>query len=629
MRPKLTDSAFFAPVEGGVFVRSLSGQAVLRGGDLYRWLERLGPHLDGEHELQALLQGVEGTRRTMVESLVGRLAELGLVRDVGQDIALGPEEASAYAPSIAYLEQYHATPGRVFTEFRATEVLVVGRGESALAVVRTLMETGTRRLYTWTGSDRATSDEVSRLASSHRQRDPGCEWEALAPASPPAIPPSCRVVVHAAGRYGDDEALALQRTCLAGGRVFLTGGWGDREGYLGPLVRPGQPGCVSCALTRLGRASGPGRGESEAAGSPGLALEVLLGDLLASWVFRHLTGSPTPDRGVGLMRVDTDTLAGSMHRLLPWPGCPECSRAARSPVGGTGPGPEAGGFAAGCDRLVDERTGILAGLDAGRYEQLPVNQVEVACRPVPTTDSAGLSIVVPARSGPAARDRAARAGLAHYCRALAGPPSRDAWVRVGSAAPAEQPAEWAFVTGRTREQWVGTGLLEVGRRLTWAAVAAGRATGWRPLEQVPDEELLTFAKWLRVQLGCRVEAARVDVAPGLPGAAVTLCVDGRPEALCVDTGRDAALERALIGLVQRRQNEGNPDRARTLDWLDAVERDLVHDLPEEDADWSSWTPAALDWCGRGGLEVLVQPRPADDALLPLGLWAGFVGVHRG
>ena len=131
-----------------------------------------------------------------------------------------------------------------------------------------------------------------------------------------------------------------------------------------------------------------------------------------------------------------------------------------------------------------------------------------------------------------------------------------------------------------------------------------------------------------MQLGCRVEAAQVDVALGRPGVAVALTVDGRPEDLCVDTGRDAALERALAGVVQRRQNEGDPDLSGALGWLDALERDLVHDLPDEGTDWSSWTPAALAECERRGLRVLVQPRAVDGALLSLGLWTGHVGVHR-
>jgi bacteriocin biosynthesis cyclodehydratase domain-containing protein len=628
MRPKLTDSAFFAPVEGGVFVRSLSGQAVLRGGDLYRWLDRLSPYLDGEHELQALLEGVDGPRRTMVEGLVGRLADLGLVRDAGQDVVLDPAERDVYAPSIAYLEQYHATPGRVFAAFRATEVLVVGRGESALAAARTLLETGTRRLHTWTGPDPETSERLARLVDGHRERDPRCEWAALDPAWPPAIPPSCPVVVHAGGRYGDAEALELQRTCLGAGRVFLTGGWDGHQGYLGPLVRPDRPGCLSCAVTRMGWASDRERGEEGAVPAlQGMVAEVLLGDLLASWVFRHLTGSPEPDRGAGLLRVDTDTLGGSTHPLLPWPGCPDCPPAAGSaPETPTGPGGD--GFAAACERLVDERTGILARFATGRYQQLPVNQVEVVCRPVPATGDAGLAVVVPARSTEVARLRAARAGLAHYGRALAGAPSREGWVDPGSGAPGVEPAEWAFATGRTREEWVATGLLELGRRLTWAAVRADEATGRRELDQVPDEELLTFVKWLRVQLGCRVRAAQVDVALGIPGVAVALSADGRPAALCVDTTRDAALERALVGLVQRRQNEAGGDRAGTLDWLDASAGDLLHDLPDEGADWSSWTPAALAACERGGLEVVVQPRAVDDALTSLGLAMGHVGIRR-
>src|SRR5205807_132963 len=112
-----------------------------------------------------------------------------------------------------------------------------------------------------------------------------------------------------------------------------------------------------------------------------------------------------------------------------------------------------------------------------------------------------LALVVPARSAAVARHLAARAALAHYGRALAGAPSLEGWVSARSGAPGRAPDEWAFVTGRARDQWVGTGLLELGRRLTWAALLGRESTGWRALDHVPDEELLTFVKWLRVQHG--------------------------------------------------------------------------------------------------------------------------------
>jgi len=185
-----------------------------------------------------------------------------------------------------------------------------------------------------------------------------------------------------------------------------------------------------------------------------------------------------------------------------------------------------------------------------------------------------------------------------------------------------------FATGRTRPEWIGTGLMELGRRATWAAALAGRATGWRRLEEVPDPELLTFVKWLRLQLGRRVEAAEVDVALGLPGVAVALTVDDEPAALCVDACLDAALERALVGLVQRLQHGERRDERRAIAWLEALERDLPHDLPDEAADWSGWTPAALTGCADRGLDVVVQPREVDAALLSLGLGAGWVGLRR-
>lgn len=82
VRPKLKDYVFFAPLTDGVLFRSVTGEVVFRGPDVYRWIERLTPYLNGQHTLEELGRNLDEKRRAKVESLIKQLVASDLVRDV-------------------------------------------------------------------------------------------------------------------------------------------------------------------------------------------------------------------------------------------------------------------------------------------------------------------------------------------------------------------------------------------------------------------------------------------------------------------------------------------------------------------------------------------------------------------
>lgn len=641
MRPKLKDYVFFAPVEEGVLLRGFSGQAVLRGSDIYRWVERLAPYLDGQHDLDELVGNMEATRGAMVESLVRRLCEADLVRDADGDIRLSRQQAETYASSLAYLEQMHAAPNRVFVRFRENPVLVAGSGQGHFALVRGLVEMGLQRVYTWTASGGSTEQHLDDLMESYSRTDRGIDWQRLDSTSlPDDILENCSAAIYVGDEYGDEHALGLLRACTAGGKVFLSGGrWGDQL-FVGPLVEPSKVGCLECALTRLGQTfEQKGDTHKDLTSNLGPVQDCLLGNLMAFWMFCHLTGSPTPEQGSGLLRLDPDTLSTATHPLIPWPHCSLCGASSKAGDGERSVSVQLYSarhrnerdrelFSENASRLVDCYSGILESVDAGEYEQLPLHQVRVTVRRLPSVGLAGAEVLVPGRSSDTAHYRAMRVGLAAYAQALAQGPCEHWWSSESRELAAVFDTDWVFVTGRTFWEWLGTGLLELARKRVRHEIKRG--AGLKPLgiEELLDEPLDSYVKALRLRFDIPVEGCSVGLrTAAFPGAAVALRSHGVLLSLCVDTNHRLALERCLVNALHQAQNNlQTRAEANGIMLSTSVDHGLVHDLPSEETDWSWWTEEAMNLCDSRGIEILVQPSSVDEAVSDVGLVMGYVGV---
>jgi molybdopterin/thiamine biosynthesis adenylyltransferase len=110
--------------------------------------------------------------------------------------------------------------------------------------------------------------------------------------------------------------------CVQAGTPFVTGGFNQHVGLLGPLVVPGKTGCLACQERRL--AERYGSAELPSADNPGRAIPSfgplcgIVSGMLAAEVIRYLTGTGEPaieGRSVWLDLLTLTTTARDFDRL--------------------------------------------------------------------------------------------------------------------------------------------------------------------------------------------------------------------------------------------------------------------------------------------------------------------------
>src|SRR2546422_10673390 len=102
MRPKFNADTCYIPVSDGVYLRSNNSRLMLKGKSLYRLLEHLVPHLNGNSTLEEITGGLDTDRKRMVTNLIEKLFVHHFLKDTSQDQlhTLRPAELEIYSSDI-------------------------------------------------------------------------------------------------------------------------------------------------------------------------------------------------------------------------------------------------------------------------------------------------------------------------------------------------------------------------------------------------------------------------------------------------------------------------------------------------------------------------------------------------
>lgn len=431
----------------------------------------------------------------------------------------------------------------MFERLRQEHVFVVGDNAGYLAVVKALLEMGIRRISTWSDSP-STEESLRSMMAHHVEQDARIEWQALSTGESGRVPADCTAVIFLDNQYGDQRAQRLFEECRRTGKVFLSGGLLHNSIYAGPLTRPDHPGCFTCTLIRQGIHSS--QLPEQANDYFGVVHATMLGYTLAYWLFCHLTNIPTPDKGMGLIRLDLDSLTTSPHILLPWPDCPVCGGKQEEQAepfmrfATRQEGMAIQSFIERSKPLIDEYTGILSRVDEDGFEQLPLYQARATVRGLPQAGIPEVDLVVPASSSEMARYLACRTALATYAQLLASSPGPQWWTSNGSQV-SEPDVRAAFATGLSYWEWVSTGILEIMRQQAWNEASLEREPF--ELSGATSQKLAPYIKMLRIRFGIPVEIFLLHPATEIPGMAIAGIYDGkRLLDIAVDTEAVRAIE---------------------------------------------------------------------------------------
>ncbi|MGH4004477.1 MAG: hypothetical protein ACRDSO_10245, partial [Pseudonocardiaceae bacterium] len=227
MRPKLRGDTKYVPTPDGVYLQNNRRVLRIPGKQVYQWVDRLAPYLDGNHSLAELTDGLSADRVEMVDQLVEMLAGAGFVKDVEADEShtLSPAEADAYAPEIAFIDYFCDSAAARFEAFRHTRVVAVGSGQTVTALVAANLSVGLRNVEVLvTGECPTHLERCYQHLETARQRDPDQKltvqtvtgWDGDEGAARAALGPY-DAVVHVSDRPMLERARMLDRVCRAEG----------------------------------------------------------------------------------------------------------------------------------------------------------------------------------------------------------------------------------------------------------------------------------------------------------------------------------------------------------------------------------------------------------------------------
>ncbi|MGH3897442.1 MAG: TOMM precursor leader peptide-binding protein [Pseudonocardiaceae bacterium] len=409
MRPKLRGDTKYVPTPDGIYLQNNRRVLRIPGKQVYQWVDRLAPHLDGNRSLTELTGGLSADRAEMVDQLVEMLATAGFVKDVEADCShtLSPVEIDAFAPEIAFIDYFCDSAAARFQEFRHTRVAAVGSGQTLTALVAANLAVGLRNVEVLVTSECLTDlDRCRRHLETARQRDgaqtltvqtvPGRDGDEKAIRA--ALGPF-DAVVHVSDRPMLARAAMLDRVCRAQGKVLVQAVVVGDQAWIGPLTGPDDEQAQGwesvwrrLQATRTGPAAGRGKfaftDDPTAAVSQYLTAPTaaLVANHASFEVFKHLAGIPVAETRGQLLRVDLETLRTTAHRFRPHPAClPVAQLAASSPaalartvdrLAGSEPTDEQL-FSRQVRECFDSELGLFTDIDEGDLQQLPLNVCRV------------------------------------------------------------------------------------------------------------------------------------------------------------------------------------------------------------------------------------------------------------
>ncbi|MGW0481549.1 TOMM precursor leader peptide-binding protein [Nonomuraea sp. NPDC003214] len=184
-----------------------------------------------------------------------------------------------------------------------------------------------QHLYTMDDLGAAKTDAAARAL---RRRSPEVEITQVTRriTGPRDVPTDADLVVNTVDTPQPHIRRWVNEACVEAGVPFVTGGFNQHTGLAGPLVVPGETGCLTCQeralAARYGAAELPvSDNEGRAAPSFGPLCAIVAG-MLASEVIRHLTGTGPPalrGRAVWLDLLTLETTARAYGRDA---GCEVC-----------------------------------------------------------------------------------------------------------------------------------------------------------------------------------------------------------------------------------------------------------------------------------------------------------------
>jgi hypothetical protein len=386
----LRPDAYYAQTADGAHILTHQGERNFTGRSVYQLLDRLAPFLNGQHTLAELTADLAPGRREMVQNLLTKLLESGVVRETRQAGA-DEEMPGTHRHEIAYAGYFRDRPIEVFGAYQDTATVVFGAGELCDAVVAAAARSGLRDVRVVTTADDHQAGTAGRAAAprpwagERRSLGPGLSREETENAIRPLLD-GVGLVLHACDRPMVEHARLLDRLCReAGIQLAQVTVVGDAVWYTSAGAVRGEGTSWTSGWRRL-MARDPAQPRADASDSShaapsGLPVAVVAGQFVHG-VFRSFV-RPAELVKHQLTRVDLSSLTSEVCAFVPHPFEAPVPSGPRADLtsrveelrGGARLGEEE--FSQRAVLCTGDRTGIFANPSERDFAQLPLHVCEI------------------------------------------------------------------------------------------------------------------------------------------------------------------------------------------------------------------------------------------------------------
>ena len=400
MRPRLNADTCYIPVSDGVYFRNSREPMLIKGKNAYRWMEKLAPYLDGAHELEELLTGLDAERASTVRDLINALHGNHFLRDVAGDLPhdVRDDLQREYASEIAFIDSFRDSGAFHFARFRACHVLLIGSGQMLSALVRAALSSGLQHVGALMNQECEPDYHVDLHEVERFRRDPeqtlfelpAIAWTDEAVVADALAPYTA--VIHTSDRPMLQRAQLLNRICAAQRKPLLQAVTVEDSTWIGPFSDGTAGACWECAWRRLQanvlqpdehflQYAFEDRTCSPISRFLAIPTVGVVANRLVFEVFKYIAEAGPRELGDSLVALDLETLESQRHLFRPHPLCTACTSAGAATCSefldtvqnlALGEPLDIDTFSHEAARMFDPCTGILATLDEGEISLLPL-----------------------------------------------------------------------------------------------------------------------------------------------------------------------------------------------------------------------------------------------------------------
>ncbi|PEU19226.1 MULTISPECIES: TOMM precursor leader peptide-binding protein [unclassified Bacillus (in: firmicutes)] len=387
MRPKLKGDVFYMLDEDGVLFQSLNSTFKIHGKGVYPLISKVIPVLDGNIELDSLLQVIPPHLSGKLKEIIQVLEKEGFIRDTTfeQVHTLTQKEQELYAPTIKYIEYYLESANARFEKFRRGKYCIVSSGKPLISMIHAACEAGVEEvLYFDTKEELTDMERLKEIVSFHQKRDSAIQIKEVDNVEESQLDLILFFTQTTSYPQIKEWFLRSKKLNIPFLPIILL----ENAYFVGPMVQHNQQGCFECAWRRW-------KGESQEV-NVSINKEVVTTATAVlshfAWLetIKYITGIKRGKKEIRYHFIEPTTLQSKLQTLIPHPLCENCKELTREPkekyqvefFEKNKKIKNNDNFEESIVKLFDDKSGILLNVDQNRLIQTPLFQSRVYTNPL-------------------------------------------------------------------------------------------------------------------------------------------------------------------------------------------------------------------------------------------------------